>query len=129
MTKAFFVPDTLEEALEAAGALLDRAGELEGHDRIILLEDRVRGEECSLIGYCDGRRVVFGPEAQDYKFLEDGDRGPNTGGMGAVCPVEHLRHQERVDLAEKLTPMVQALEYPVYIAPSARCTRGPCTSR
>jgi phosphoribosylamine--glycine ligase len=53
----------------------------------ILVEEFMEGEELSLFFLTDGERVVPLPPAQDHKRLLDGDRGPNTGGMGAYCPV------------------------------------------
>ena len=51
-----------------------------------LLEERLRGPECSLLALCDGVRAVALPLAQDHKRLGEGDTGPNTGGMGAFAP-------------------------------------------
>jgi phosphoribosylamine--glycine ligase/phosphoribosylaminoimidazole synthetase len=51
-----------------------------------LLEERLRGPECSLLALCDGIRAVALPVAQDHKRLGEGDTGPNTGGMGAFAP-------------------------------------------
>jgi phosphoribosylamine--glycine ligase/phosphoribosylaminoimidazole synthetase len=51
-----------------------------------LLEERLRGPECSLMALCDGVRAVALPIAQDHKRLGEGDTGPNTGGMGAYAP-------------------------------------------
>ncbi len=51
-----------------------------------LLEERLRGPECSLMAMCDGVRAVALPLAQDHKRLGEGDTGPNTGGMGAYAP-------------------------------------------
>jgi phosphoribosylamine--glycine ligase len=53
----------------------------------VLLEEFLDGEEVSLIAFCDGERVVPCEPAQDYKRVFDGDRGPNTGGMGSYSPV------------------------------------------
>jgi len=52
----------------------------------LLIEERLSGREVSIIALCDGERVVPLPPARDHKRLLDGDQGPNTGGMGAVCP-------------------------------------------
>ena len=51
-----------------------------------LLEERLFGPECSLMALCDGTGAVALPIAQDHKRLDDGDTGPNTGGMGAYAP-------------------------------------------
>src|SRR5437763_946771 len=64
----------------------------------LLIEERLRGREVSIIALCDGETVVPLPPARDHKRLLDGDRGPNTGGMGAVCPPTDAT-QELLDLA------------------------------
>jgi len=51
-----------------------------------LLEERLRGPECSLLALCDGTTAVALPLAQDHKRIGEGDLGPNTGGMGAYAP-------------------------------------------
>jgi phosphoribosylamine---glycine ligase len=52
----------------------------------VVIEEFLEGEEASVIGVCDGERVAMFPSSQDHKALLDGDRGPNTGGMGAYAP-------------------------------------------
>jgi phosphoribosylamine--glycine ligase len=53
----------------------------------VVLEQFLEGEELSLLALCDGENVVPLAPAQDYKRIFDGDRGPNTGGMGSYSPV------------------------------------------
>ena len=52
----------------------------------VVLEQRLRGPECSLLAFCDGTTARPLPFAQDHKRLGEGDTGPNTGGMGAYAP-------------------------------------------
>ena len=52
----------------------------------VVVEEHLTGAEASFFAVCDGRRAVCLPAAQDYKRAGDGDRGPNTGGMGAFAP-------------------------------------------
>jgi phosphoribosylamine--glycine ligase len=54
-------------------------------DRYII-EDRLHGQEASVLAITDGRTIVSLSPAQDHKPAYDGDKGPNTGGMGAYCP-------------------------------------------
>ena len=56
-------------------------------DTSVLVEEHLEGEELSLLALCDGERAVPMAPAQDYKRIFDGDRGPNTGGMGSYSPV------------------------------------------
>jgi phosphoribosylamine--glycine ligase/phosphoribosylaminoimidazole synthetase len=53
----------------------------------VVLEEKIFGYECSLIAVCDGTTAVPLPIAQDHKRISEGDRGLNTGGMGAYAPV------------------------------------------
>jgi phosphoribosylamine--glycine ligase len=56
----------------------------------VLVEEHLQGEELSLLAVCDGQRAVPLASAQDYKRIFDGDRGPNTGGMGSYSPVPEV---------------------------------------
>jgi phosphoribosylamine--glycine ligase len=83
-------------------------------DGRVFVEEFLEGEELSLLALCDGERAVPMAPAQDYKRIGEGDRGPNTGGMGAYSPVpgagdpaelSALVHQPVVDLLrERGTP-------------------------
>ena len=53
----------------------------------VVVEEYLAGEELSLLALCDAKRAVPLASAQDYKRIFDGDRGPNTGGMGSYSPV------------------------------------------
>jgi phosphoribosylamine--glycine ligase len=57
-----------------------------GTERVVV-EEHLEGEELSLLALCDGERALALASAQDYKRIFDGDRGPNTGGMGSYSPV------------------------------------------
>ena len=52
----------------------------------VVIEECLAGPEVSLFALCDGTEAVLLGAARDYKRIGDGDRGPNTGGMGAVSP-------------------------------------------
>ncbi|MDQ3644290.1 MAG: phosphoribosylamine--glycine ligase [Actinomycetota bacterium] len=71
-----------------------------GHTEVVL-EEFLEGEELSLLAVCDGERAVPMAPARDYKRIGDGDRGPNTGGMGSYSPVGgiHREHAEALALA------------------------------
>jgi phosphoribosylamine---glycine ligase len=65
----------------------------------VVLEEFLEGEELSLLALCDGERAVPLAPAQDYKRIFDGDRGPNTGGMGSYSPVPGVDDDRARELA------------------------------
>ena len=64
----------------------------------VLIEEHLEGEELSLLALCDGERALPLASAQDYKRIHDGDRGPNTGGMGAYSPVADVGEERGREL-------------------------------
>ncbi len=87
--KGVVIAETVEEARAAAEAML--CGDAFGAaGRRIVVETFLEGEEASFIALCDGRVALPLPGSQDHKALLDGDRGPNTGGMGAYSPAPVL---------------------------------------
>ncbi|MBW3618790.1 MAG: phosphoribosylamine--glycine ligase [Actinobacteria bacterium] len=84
--KGVSICDTLPEAREAVDDLLVRRRFGDAGDRVVI-EEFLHGPEVSVFGVCDGEDVVLLSPAQDFKRAEDGDAGPNTGGMGAFTPV------------------------------------------
>ena len=90
-----------ETALNAARSML--SGEAFGDaGRRIVVEEFLAGEEASFIVMTDGEHIIPFASSQDHKARDDGDRGPNTGGMGAyspapiVDPATHERIMETV---------------------------------
>jgi phosphoribosylamine--glycine ligase len=79
-------------------------------DTEVLLEEHLEGEELSLLALCDGDNAVPLAPAQDYKRIGDGDRGPNTGGMGSYSPVpgfDAAAAEEIADLVHR--PVLESL--------------------
>ncbi|HSQ36806.1 MAG TPA: phosphoribosylamine--glycine ligase [Acidimicrobiia bacterium] len=81
--KGVFVTADEQEASAAVAAV----GELYGPGANFIVEERLHGSELSVLAFTDGCDVALLPTSQDHKPVGDGDRGPNTGGMGAFCPV------------------------------------------
>jgi phosphoribosylamine--glycine ligase/phosphoribosylaminoimidazole synthetase len=110
--KGVIVPESAHQTEEAIETLLVPGGE-------IVLEERLEGEELSLIALCDGKNYAVLPSARDHKRLLEGDRGPNTGGMGAYAPACSMEEAEALarlviapalgGLAEEGSPFVGAL--------------------
>jgi phosphoribosylamine--glycine ligase len=97
--KGAVVCATRAEAREVVRAMLGESkfGDA-GHT--VVIEAFLEGEEVSLLALTDGSEVTFLPAAQDHKRLLEGDRGPNTGGMGAYSPVA-LATPELLELAQR----------------------------
>ena len=98
------------DAVAVARAML--AGSLGDAGKEIVIEEFLEGEELSVLALTDGERIVILPPAQDHKRLGEGDTGPNTGGMGAYCPVgiatEALLARARTDVFEPVLREVAA---------------------
>ena len=96
-----------EEALRVC--LVDRAFGDAG--ATVVIEEFLEGEELSILCLTDGRNVLPLVPAQDFKRAYDGDRGPNTGGMGSYSPVPHMPADivER-SVREIFTPTIRALD-------------------
>lgn len=96
--KGVFVCDNEAEA-EAALADLRRQY---GEQCSFLIEDKLQGDEISIIGLTDGNTIRLLLPSQDHKQLYDGDKGPNTGGMGAFCPVPFWNDQLAAQVQEAI---------------------------
>jgi phosphoribosylamine--glycine ligase len=83
--KGVIVPDCTDEA-EAALRRIMVQGEFGAAGDEVVIEERLEGEEVSVLAFSDGVTAKVMPPAQDHKRLRDGDLGPNTGGMGAYAP-------------------------------------------
>jgi phosphoribosylamine--glycine ligase len=82
--KGVVIAATVAEALAAVESMF--AGQFGAAGREVVVEEFLEGEEASFIVMADGRHILPLASSQDHKRLEDGDRGPNTGGMGAYSP-------------------------------------------
>lgn len=105
--KGVVVAASVEEACDAVDRMITE-GELGDAGRVVVLEERLAGEEASFHVVCDGTRALMLVAAQDHKRVFDGDRGPNTGGMGAYAP------------APIVTPALAAEVMTAIVAPTLR---------
>jgi phosphoribosylamine--glycine ligase len=96
------------EARDALEALRDKYG----RRARVLAEEKLSGQEISIIGFTDGQTVKMLLPSQDHKPVYEGDQGPNTGGMGAYCPVpfcdEALLEQIRRSVVDPTLEGIQA---------------------
>lgn len=86
--KGVTVAGDREQAQRALAAIF-KEGRF-GSDCPAVIEERLSGRELSVLCLCDGKSALPLPPARDFKRLHDGDRGPNTGGMGAYSPVAEV---------------------------------------
>ena len=95
--KGVVVAETVDQAVEAAHEMLldNKFGDSGAR---VVIEEFLEGEEFSLFAFVNGDKFYMMPTAQDHKRAYDGDKGPNTGGMGAYAPVPHIS-QDVVDQA------------------------------
>ncbi len=108
--KGVIVCSTRSEALEAIDRIASRREFGEAGNELII-EEKLTGQEASVLAITDGETIVTLPAAQDHKPAHDGDTGPNTGGMGAYCPTPIVDEEmmARVE-SDVLVPVVHALK-------------------
>jgi phosphoribosylamine--glycine ligase len=83
---------------DARGALEQLLIEHRFDTEQVVVEEHLEGEELSLLALCDGERALALASAQDYKRIFDGDRGPNTGGMGSYSPVSEVDAERAAEI-------------------------------
>jgi phosphoribosylamine--glycine ligase len=103
--KGVIIASDAAEALKACELLLDQQCGSTG----VLAEEFLQGWEASLFAVCDGTGFQSTLFAQDHKQLYDGDLGPNTGGMGAFCPVPQAEQYRKTIETEILAPILSAM--------------------
>ena len=110
--KGVTVCDGPDQAAEAIADALDRKVFGAAGSRV-LIEERLTGEELSVLAFCDGRYVLAMEAAQDFKRAFDGDAGPNTGGMGSHSPVPACTAEVASRVTDEvLEPIAAALADP-----------------
>jgi phosphoribosylamine--glycine ligase len=108
--KGVFVCAHRQEALEAIEKIARQKIFGKAGDRLVI-EERLDGQEVSVLCITDGQTILTLPPAQDHKAAHDGDTGPNTGGMGAYCPAPLLTAEmQRWVEGHILVPTVHAMK-------------------
>ncbi|MHC4184043.1 MAG: phosphoribosylamine--glycine ligase [Planctomycetota bacterium] len=107
--KGVFVCKTINDALQAIDSIMKDKIFGDAGDEVII-EERLIGEEISILAFTDGKTIIPMESSQDHKTIYDGDKGPNTGGMGAYSPVPSmtadLYHQVEKEI---LVPTIHAM--------------------
>ncbi len=106
--KGVVVAETIDEALAALDMIF--GGGLGEAGNEVVIEEFLRGEEASFFALCDGGTAIALASAQDHKRVFDGDKGPNTGGMGAYSPAPIMTPaMEQRAMDEIVLPTVRAM--------------------
>ena len=107
--KGVVVAETAAEALQAIDEIMLKKVHGDAGSQVVL-EERLIGEEASLLAFTDGFTVVPMLAAQDHKRVSDGDTGPNTGGMGAYAPAPVMTPELLAEVQQTiLQPMIDGL--------------------
>ncbi len=96
--KGVFVCSNMDEANEA----LQELKTAYGNEVDFIIEDKIEGDEISIIGFMDGKTIKLLQTSQDHKQLLDGDKGPNTGGMGAYSPISGISDELMSKIQDKI---------------------------
>lgn len=108
--KGVVVAETLSQAEEAIDDMLV-ANKFGAAGAEVLIEEFLDGEECSILAMTDGENAVLLPGSQDHKRIFDGDKGPNTGGMGAYSPAPVVTDDMLEGIKERIImPVVRELK-------------------
>lgn len=109
--KGVVVAMTEAEAYEAIDEMMGEQHKFGGAGARVVIEEFMQGEEASLLAFTDGEHIVPMIASQDHKRAFDGDKGPNTGGMGTYAPAPVLTDILRLRAVEKiLKPVVAAMK-------------------
>ena len=107
--KGVVIAHTHQQALNTAEEMLS-GNAFDGAGREIVVEEFLQGEEASFIAVCDGQQALALASSQDHKARDDGDQGPNTGGMGAYSPAPCVTPEihDRI-MTEVIQPTLQGM--------------------
>jgi len=107
--KGVVVCKTKKEAISAVELIMKKKEFGKAGDKVVI-EECLEGEEASILAFTDGKSIIPLASSQDHKRVFDGDRGPNTGGMGAYSPAPVIteRLMEEIDL-NILKPFVEGM--------------------
>lgn len=108
--KGVIVCDNREQALDAVDRIAGKR-EFGSAGNQLVIEERLHGQEASVLALTDGRTVLAMPPCQDHKPAWDGDTGPNTGGMGAYSPTPLVTDKMLAEVEEKiLVPTIHQMK-------------------
>jgi len=98
--KGVFIPDSKDECFRASESIFN--GKFGNSGNVLVLEEKIEGPEVSVFALCDGKKFILLPTAQDHKRLNEKDKGPNTGGMGAYSPAPLLTEDQLYRITKEI---------------------------
>ncbi|HWB59364.1 MAG TPA: phosphoribosylamine--glycine ligase, partial [Chthoniobacteraceae bacterium] len=108
--KGVIIAKSAEEAAKTIHRIMDRK-QFGDAGRSIVIEEFLQGQECSIHALVDGKNYLLFPGAQDHKQVFDGDKGPNTGGMGTFSPAKILTPVLEQSVRERvMEPFLKGLQ-------------------
>lgn len=108
--KGVVVAHTLEKAIEAIDdAMVNKVFGKAGDE--VVIEEFMTGKEVSIHAFSDGENVILFPTSRDHKPIFDGNKGPNTGGMGTIAPLPEITQKQLEEIKEKIVlPAIRGME-------------------
>ena len=107
--KGVFLPESIEEGKNILKSIMMEGSFGKAGDKVIV-EERLEGEELSLMAFSDGNMISVLPVSKDHKRLLDEDLGPNTGGMGAFAPHPNYSKEKIEDFAKiTIEPVIKEM--------------------
>ncbi len=108
--KGVIIAENKKQALMTIERIIEKK-EFGKAGETIVIEDFISGQEVSMLAFCDGNTIIPMIPARDHKTLLDGNKGPNTGGMGSYAPIPEFKEKWITRLqAELFDPMIKALK-------------------
>jgi phosphoribosylamine--glycine ligase len=108
--KGVIIAENKEQALMTIDRIIEKK-EFGKAGETVVIEDFISGQEVSMLAFCDGYTIIPMIPARDHKPLLDGNKGPNTGGMGTYAPIPEFKEKWITRLqAELFDPMIKALK-------------------
>ena len=106
--KGVTVAQTIEEAKTAVKECFD--GRFGQAGSTVVIEECLTGPECSILAFVSNGKIICMPQAQDHKRALEGDKGPNTGGMGVYSPVPIVTDKESQEMQEVMERAARGLQ-------------------
>lgn len=109
--KGVVICRTRQEVFDALKSVMVDLKFGENAGRKVVMEEFMTGREVTVLAFCDGKTLLPMPASQDHKKAFDGDKGANTGGMGAFVPTPYFSEQDKKEFLQNIAlPTLKGLE-------------------